>query len=453
MTTTPRRIALEILNTVDKEGVHADQFLGQGFKNKPELTSREKAFITELVYGVLRWRGSIDWVISTFSTQPHRPTSRLLHNLLRLGIYQVLYLTHIPVPISVSETVEAAKEIFNEKIAKLVNGVLRTVERNRDALPYPSFHDEPLKAIAIQYSHPLWLVEKWVKHYGVETTLSLCKANNTSPPLIIRTNTLKTTREKLIESLHKEGLSCEPTAYSPEGILVHHPADITRLSSFQKGWFLVQDEAAQLISYLVNPKPGEYLLDLCAAPGGKTTHIAQLMHNKGHIIAIDIRQDNTRLLKENQCRLGIGIIDPFLADATRPLPLLKETRLFDKVLLDIPCSGLGILRRHPDGKWRKSLATIAKLKKTQGEIIQIASQYVKLGGLMVYSTCTLNSEENELMIEQFLSRPRNDFMVENPLPDLPPHCYPLITAQGYLQTFPHRDFMDGFFGVRLRKKG
>ena len=179
---TPRRIALEILNTVDKEGVHADRFLGKGFINKPELTSREKAFITELVYGVLRWRGSIDWVISTFSTQPHRPTSRLLHNLLRLGIYQVLYLTHIPVPISVSETVEAAKEIFNEKIAKLVNGVLRTVERNRDALPYPSFHDDPLKAIAIQYSHPFWLVKKWVEHYGVETTLSLCKANNTSPP-------------------------------------------------------------------------------------------------------------------------------------------------------------------------------------------------------------------------------------------------------------------------------
>jgi ribosomal RNA small subunit methyltransferase RsmB len=364
----------------------------------------------------------------------------------------VLYLTHIPVPISVSETVEAAKEIFNEKIAKLVNGVLRTVERNRDALPYPSFHDDPLKAIAIRYSHPLWLVEKWVKYYGMETTVSLCKANNISPPLIIRTNTLKTTREKLIESLHKEGLSCEPTAYSPEGILVHHPADITRLSSFQKGWFLVQDEAAQLISYLVNPKPGEYLLDLCAAPGGKTAHLSQLMRNEGHIIAIDIRHDNTRLLKENQCRLGIGIIDPFLADATRTLPL-KETKLFDKVLLDIPCSGLGILRRHPDGKWKKSLATIAKLKKTQGEIIRIASQYVKPGGIMVYSTCTLNSEENETMIEQFLSRPGNDFMVENPLPDLPPHCYPLITAQGYLQTFPHRDFMDGFFGVRLRKKG
>ncbi len=176
------------------------------------------------------------------------------------------------------------------------------------------------------------------------------------------------------------------------------------------------------------------------------------MRNEGHIIAIDIRHDNTRLLKENQCRLGIGIIDPFLADATRTLPL-KETKLFDKVLLDIPCSGLGILRRHPDGKWKKSLATIAKLKKTQGEIIRIASQYVKPGGIMVYSTCTLNSEENETMIEQFLSRPGNDFMVENPLADLPPQCNSLITSQGYLQTFPHRDFMDGFFGVRLRKKG
>jgi len=452
MTTFPRRIALEILNAIDKEGIRADELLGKGFKSKPELTSREKAFITELVYGVLRWRDSIDWVINNFSTHPKRPLSRLLRNFLRLGIYQVLYLTRIPVPISVSETVELAKELFTDKIAKLVNGVLRNVERNRDTLPYPSLHDDPTTAIAIRYSHPLWLVKKWVDHYGIETTISLCKANNTPPPLIIRTNTLKKNREELIASLQKEGLVCEPTQYSPEGIRAHHPADITRLDSFQKGWFFIQDEAAQLISHLVNPKPGEYLLDLCAAPGGKTTHLAQLMSDEGHIMAIDIRKNNIRLLKENQLRLGIRIMSPFLADATHSLPL-KGCRLFDKVLLDVPCSGLGILRRHPDGKWRKSLETIEKLKKTQWKIIHNASQYVKPGGVMVYSTCTLNHEENECMIEAFLSFMKNDFTIENPLPDLPHQCNLLITTQGYLQSFPHRDFMDGFFGARLRRRG
>ena len=452
MTTTPQRIALEILNSIDKEGIHADNLLGKVFKKKLALTSREKAFITELVYGVLRWRDSIDWVLSAFSSRPKRPLSRLLRNILRLGIYQVLYLTQIPVPILVSETVEVAKELFNGKIARLVNGVLRNVERNRDRLPYPSFDDDPFKAIAIQYSHPLWLVKKWVNHYGMETTTALCKANNTPPPLIIRTNTLKKTREELIASLHKEGLSCEPVKYSPEGLLVYHPADISRLHSFQQGWFLVQDEAAQLISYLLNPKPGESLLDLCAAPGGKTTHIAQLMNNEGSIIAIDIRRDNIRLLQENQFRLGTDIISPLLADATQLLPF-KESRLFDKVLLDVPCSGLGILRRHPDGKWRKSLGTITKVKKTQWKIIQNASQYVKPNGIMVYSTCTLNPEENETMIGEFLAQKENDFVLENPRPDLPCQCFPLVTSQGYFQTFPHRDFMDGFFGARLRRAG
>ncbi|MCX8012396.1 MAG: 16S rRNA (cytosine(967)-C(5))-methyltransferase RsmB, partial [Desulfobacterota bacterium] len=225
MASNPRRIALEILHAIDKKGIRADQLLGKGFKNYPELNPREKAFITELVYGVLRWRNRIDWIISNFVTTSRRSTSRLLTNLIRLGTYQVLYLTNVPVPVSVSETVEIAKELFNGKIANLVNGVLRSIEREQHSLPEPFLKNNPVQAIAIQFSHPDWLVKKWIEQYGVETTISLCKANNTAPDLIIRTNTLKLTREELLNHLEKIGLSGEPTKYSPEGIKVYHPSD------------------------------------------------------------------------------------------------------------------------------------------------------------------------------------------------------------------------------------
>ena len=451
MTNTPRWIALEILDKVEKKGAHADQILGKRFKRRPELIPREKAFITELVYGVLRWRDTLDWIIKECPTHPRRPMSRLLRSLLRLGVYQVLYLTQIPVPVSVSETVALAKERLNDKMGGLVNGILRNLARNRGKIKFPLLEADPIKAVAVQYSHPPWLVEKWVNQYGIKETISLCLADNNPPLLIIRANTLKTTRKKLIAALDKEGLTAEATRYSSEGLTVYHPADITRLDSFKQGWFLVQDEAAQMISYLLNPRPGELVLDLCAAPGGKTTHLAQIMNNEGRIIAIDVRLKNLLLVQENQVRLGITIIKPLLADGAKPLPLEKKLR-FDKVLLDVPCSGLGILRRHPDGKWRKSLKTLNQLKRTQQKILRNASGYVKPGGVLVYSTCTLNAEENEKVIEDFLAGPGKKFKIENPLSLLPSQCKGLITSEGFFQSFPHRDGMDGFFGARLRRE-
>ncbi len=213
---------------------------------------------------------------------------------------------------------------------------------------------------------------------------------------------------------------------------------------------MVQDEAAQLIAHLVSPKPGENILELCAAPGGKTTHLAQLMNNQGRIVAVDIRLNKLALLEENGSRLGIAIIKALLGDASCSLPL-KNKKEFDKVLLDVPCSGLGILRRHPEGKWVKSLRTISRLKKNQFTIIENAARYVKPGGIMVYSTCTLNAQENEHLVEKFLSRSGNTFHIEDPLPYLPSQVKRCIDRQGYLKTFPHRGSMDGFFGVRLRR--
>jgi len=447
----PRQIALKVLNKVEKGKLRADEAISGFFNLQPSLSYREKAFVTELVYGVLRWRGSLDWIIEQFFTSPNQRISRLIRNIIRIGVYQILYLDQIPVPVSVWTTVDLAKDYTNKRMASLVNGLLRNVERNRDKIEYPSIQKDPIKAIATRYSHPAWLVEKWLHYYGVEETISLCKANNTVPQFTVRTNTLKATRERLIEELQKEGVPCKTTLNSPEGIILDHPADITRLSSFQKGWFFVQDEAAQMISCLTNPQTGDQVLDLCAAPGGKSTHMAQMMNNQGHIVAVDVRGDKIALLQENQLRLGINIISAVLADAACGLPFLNQGRTFDKVLLDAPCSGLGILRRHPEGKWVKSSATITRLKKIQLAIIQNASIHVKSGGCLVYSTCTLNPEENEMVIEKFLSTAGNEFQVENPLPSLPSQVTSFIDSRGYFHTFPQRDSMDGFFGARLRR--
>jgi 16S rRNA (cytosine967-C5)-methyltransferase len=446
----PRQIALEILTRLEKTGSHADQLLGDYFRDKTTLSSREKAFITELVYGTLRWRNSIDWVIEQFSSSPHRRISRQLKNLLRLGIYQVLYLENVPIPASVYATVDLAKSSFNERTASLVNGVLRNVERNQAKIPYPPLHEDPANAIAIRYSHPVWLVKQWIHDYGVSETIALCKANNTAPPFTIRTNTLRIPRNELVEHFLRQGISCAPTPFAPEGIILSQPSDITRLSSFQKGWFVVQDEAAQLIAHLVFPKSGEDILELCAAPGGKTTHLAQLMNNQGRIVAVDIRLNKLALLKENESRLGVTIIKAVLGDASCALPL-KDEEAFDKILLDVPCSGVGILRRHPEGKWVKSLRTASKLEKTQSAILKNAARYVKPGGIMVYSTCTLNAQENEQVVERFVSKTGGAFRVEAPLHYLPPQIERWIDRRGYLKTLPHRGAMDGFFGACLRK--
>ncbi|MBN2466711.1 MAG: 16S rRNA (cytosine(967)-C(5))-methyltransferase RsmB [Deltaproteobacteria bacterium] len=448
----PRTCALGILNEIDKTGMHADKAVAKGFSAPRNLSSREKAFVTELVYGVLRRRETLDWVIGRFSAHPHRRLSRVIRNLLRIGIYQILYLTAVPAPVSVSATVAMAKEHLGSRMGSVVNGLLRAVERNRTTIPFPSLNEDPITAIAVRYSHPVWMVKKWLPVLGEKETISLCEANNTVPPFTIRTNTLRITRDELTGHLRSEGISCEVTRHSPDGIMLRHPADITRLSSFQKGWFVVQDEAAQLIVYLVNPAAGERVLDLCAAPGGKTTHLAQLTGDRGGILAVDVRRDKTALLQENTRRLGIESVCPVIADAATPLPVTHGTS-FDKVLVDAPCSGLGILRRHPEGKWFKSPALLSHLPNTQRAILRNASRYVKPGGVIVYSTCTMDQQENETIVEEFLSLAGGEFQVDRSLPAMPFPEKRFFDDQGYFHTSPLRDAMDGFFAVRLRRVG
>jgi 16S rRNA (cytosine967-C5)-methyltransferase len=285
---------------------------------------------------------------------------------------------------------------------------------------------------------------------GVEETLNVCSFNNRISTVTLRTNTLKMGREELMERLRDKGLTVLPGSFSPEGILLADPPPLSELPFLNEGLFIIQDEASQLVTRVLDPKPGESILDACAAPGGKTTHIAQRMENKGEVYALDLTSDKLALIGELCKRLGVTTVKRLKGDATRPLPV-PEGMTFDRLLADVPCSGFGTLRKNPDLKWRKGEADIKRLSTLQSAILDHLSGYVKNGGLLVYSTCTVFREENEEAVENFL-KAHPEFQLD-PIADcLPEICGPLIKG-GYLNTIPHKTEMDGFFIARMKKQG
>lgn len=462
-----RSVANEVLTRVEATDAYADILLSKKLKG---LDARECAFATELVYGVLRWQIKIDWIIDLFSKVK---TGKLEHALLvplRLGVYQLLFLTKIPVQAAIDESVELAKHSgkaggqpvgkADQKRAGYVNAVLRSIERGKDTITFPILKREPVKYVSVVFSHPEWLVERWIGAYGMKDALELCQANLRVPPLTLRVNTLKTTREKLREELSGIGVNAEPCIYSPYGLTVTgkprggiDPEDER---------YYIQDEASQLVALLLDPKPGEAVLDVCAAPGGKTTHLAELMHSEGAIYAIDKFRARLKTVEKLARRLGVGIITTKVADASvieiQPelfpgdaagADLVLASALssgFDRVLVDAPCSGLGVLRRTPDIKLKRSEADIFEVSRLQKRILSNASRYVRKGGRLVYSVCTMEAEETRHQLEWFLSKAQG-FKVVDASEVLPKECAPLINADGTLSTSPGRDDLDGFFAV------
>ena len=441
-----RTKALEVLIRLEKRGSPMDPLFDEMVMGNPRLTDLDKAFAREVVYGVLRWQGKLDWIISAYShIKPHR-MERVVITILRIGAYQLLFMDRVPPSAAVDESVKLAKGMKKVDAAPFVNGILRGIAEKRKEISYPDLQTDPLDHIVTLYSHPLWMVRRWVDQWSIEETIALCQANNQIPPLTIRINTLKGSREAVISQLQDETIAATHTPYSPLGLIISNPPPLTTWELLQEGWVQIQDEAAQFVSMLLDPQPGERVLDLCAAPGGKTTHLAQLMDNQGEIAAMDVSQNKLGLLQENCRRLGITIVKTVTHDATTPLPFPPGS--FDCVLVDVPCTGLGTLRRNPDGKWRVKEVDIPRLQQIQGKILTRAATMVKKEGVLVYSTCTMTSEENEGMIEFFLSE-RNAFRLEGALPFLPPGCKGLVDSTGYLRTLPHRHGMDGFFAARM----
>ncbi|HSB06427.1 MAG TPA: 16S rRNA (cytosine(967)-C(5))-methyltransferase RsmB [Thermodesulfobacteriota bacterium] len=445
---TPRAICLGILNRVGNSNAHADDLLSDSFKRYRHLTSLDRSFLTELTYGVLRWRGKLDWVIQQFSQIPFEKIEPEIVNILRLGLYQILFLSRTPVSAAVNESVELAKNVRGRGGAGFVNAILRTLLRQEKEILYPDFNEDPALHISVVHSHPLWLVKREIEEFGVEETLRSCMVNNQIPPLTLRANTLRTSREDLIQKFREGGLNPIPTLFSKEGIRLEAPPPTSELPFFKEGLYIIQDEASQLVAAILDPGPGERILDACAAPGGKTTHIAQRMENRGEILAIDLTRQKLNKIEEGCQRLGIKVVKTKAGDAAKSLPF-PEGIEFDRILTDVPCSGFGTLQRNPDLKWKRGEEDIERLSRLQSSILENVSRYLKMGGILVYSTCTVFREENETVVERFLTG-HPEYRLDR-ISEFLPEKYSSLMEGGYLKTFPPRGEMDGFFVARLVK--
>ena len=433
---------------MEETALHPDRLLTDSFKRYRYFNSLDRAFLTELTYGVIRWRERLDWVIRLFSKISIEKIELETLNILRLGLYQILFLSRTPSSAAVNESVELAKRIRGKGGAGFVNAVLRSAIRQKDEIRYPDIHEDPVLHLSVVQSHPLWLVQRWVRERGVEETLQICMFNNQISPLTLRTNTLKINRENLLEKLKEEELSPIPTVYSEEGIVLQHPPPTSELPFLRKGLAIIQDEASQLVTSILDPKPGEQILDACAAPGGKTTHIAQRMENQGGIYALDLSNAKLDLIGGLCEKLGIRIIKTVKGDASKILPVPQGMK-FDRILADVPCSGFGTLRRNPDLKWRRGEVDIQRMGELQFSILRNLSMYVEEDGLLIYSTCTVFREENEDVVEKFLEA-HPEFQLDRMDNLLPEKSRPLIEGS-YFKTFPPRGEMDGFFAARLIK--
>ncbi len=445
-----RRTALKILNFLDRDQHTLDHEIERAFNQNRSFSRRDRAFIHALVYGVLRWRAHIDWIIDHFSKTRFDKIDPRVLNILRLGLIQILFLDKIPTSAAVDTSVKLTKSFAAPWVAGFVNAVLRKSATGYERIHFPDPQKQPVLALAIKKSFPEWLIHRWLNRFGSRETIALCDAINKIPPITIRTNTLTATRAQLIQSLHHQAREILPTPYASAGITLVGPSvPIQELDAFVKGWFQVQDEASQMVTSFLGPQPGETVLDACAGLGGKTGHMAQLMQNRGCIVAMD--RDGAKLIKLSQetQRLGIMIVQTRIHDLNHALsPDLID--FFDRILLDAPCSGLGVLRRNPDIKWKRKEANLVSYQKRQLTFLDTLTNFVKPGGVVVFAVCSMEPEETDHVVTEFLTRHSN-FRVDRCAADFPPQTHPVMDAKGYLRTYPHLNNTDGFFAVTLKR--
>jgi len=444
-----RQAAWMVLNRLDHAQKTLDRILDEYFAGKSILPKRERALFSALVYGVLRWRNRLDWIINYFSKTPVAKIDPKVLNLLRLGLFQITDLDKVPPSAAVNTSVEMAKSVAAPWVVKFVNANLRKMAREHQNVPFPEISSRPLPALAAGKSFPEWLLKRWLKRFGVDETAALCDAVNRIPPITLRANTLKTDRQRLVAALLDDAAEVWNTDLAPDGVSLRRPAKpIGEMRSFQQGWFQVQDEAAQLIVSLVAPRPGERILDACAGLGGKTGHFAQLMKNSGEIIALDSDPGKLQKTGSEMSRLGVTIVKPLTHDLGGRLTR-ERAGMFDRVLVDAPCSGLGVIRRNPDIKWSSSGKDLRRSAARQVQFLENIEALVKPAGVLAYSVCSTEPEENEEVVKAFLNNHEN-FAIDREPGGLSRNARGSL-AGGYFRTYPHRNDMDGFFSVRLRR--
>lgn len=432
-----RETALELIDTVEKSGSYSNLMLNNAIE-KNSMSGRDAALLTEIMYGTIQRKLTLDFYLAPFLK---KKPERWVNNLLRLSLYQMVYLNKVPERAVIHEAVNIAKKRGHKGIAGMVNGVLRSIQR--EGIPDTKSIQDDAERISVETSHPLWLVKRWIDAYGAEKTEAMCQHNLTAPNQTIRVNEMKVTRHEVIKKLQEEGFEASPSDVSPYAVRIAQ-GNAARSSLYKEGFISIQDESSMLVAPVLGASPGQRVLDMCAAPGGKTAHISELMNGEGHIDALDIHAHKLKLVKQNAERLSLSNIHVQKQDA-RKAGEIFEKETFDAILVDAPCSGLGVIRRKPDLKYAKTEKDLENLQMIQVNILEAAASLVKENGVIVYSTCTVDKEENEGTVTAFLAAH----------PEFQPEPLEHITIQPkltMLQVFPDDFGGDGFFISKFRKK-
>lgn len=438
----PRGTAVKILNRVERSDAYLDKLLDAELSSDV-MNELDKGLMNEIVTGVIRWKMKLDWVLTGFFHGNFTKAETNIKNALRVALYQIQFLDRIPHPAAVNEAVEFVKQLRSQKAADLVNAVLRNILRNIENIRYPDQEEDKIRHIAVVESHPVWMAKRWVERYGFDEAKRLMEANNSIPDLTLRVNRLKVDQNYFFSLLDKHQIQYARSQYFDFFVRVQHMAGIGKSELFKQGYFSVQDESAGIPVLLLDPQPGERIIDLCSAPGGKTTFIGELMKNTGEIIAVDRYETRLNLVKNACMRLGITNVHPVAEDgAAINIPQA------DKVLVDAPCSGLGVLSKKPDAKWKRDVDDIPKLVDLQNSLIENAAKLVKPGGVLIYSICTIEPEEGLDLIGKFINK-HIEFSIE-PADKFVHQSF--IGSKGQVETFQHKHGMDGSFSIRLKKK-
>jgi 16S rRNA (cytosine967-C5)-methyltransferase len=439
-----RQSAFMALKAVHK-GAFADVALDRSLAHHT-LSDADRRLLTELVYGCVRRMRSLDALIDQLAQKSSRHQAPDVRTILHLGLYQLRYLEHIPPSAAVNTTVELLKQNQLGGLSGFVNGLLRQYLRSSQESDPLALGSNSIERLGILHSYPDWIVQTWVESLGIDATEQLCLALNQPPTIDLRINVLQSDRDTVQAALAEQGIETIPLLCPQALRIVGNPGPIYKLPGYSQGWWMVQEASAQLVGHLVNPQPGMVVIDLCAAPGGKTTHLVELMQGQGTVWACDRTASRLKRLQQNLDRLQMNEAVCLWQGDGRALA--AEIPLADAVLLDAPCSGLGTLHRHADARWRQTPETVQELCVLQAQLLKAAAQQVKPGGILVYATCTLHPLENEEVVQNFLTH-HPQWRIE--APDFDPMFAALRSEAGWIKLWPHEQAMDGFFMVRLRQ--
>ena len=432
---------IEVLTRVDTRQAYTDKLLD---RELDKFNDADKSLITEVVNGALRWRYRLDWFLRQLYVGEFDNLIPDVKSNLRSSIYQLIYLDRVPAYAVLNEAVEISKKKYNQKTANLVNAILRNYLRQIKKLEYVEMQLDFAERLSVSHSHPQWLIQRWIERWGIDHAIALCKANNERPVISVRVNLLKTSVDEFREKLTEFSVDFEQHEDFPAFFRIRNFKEFRKLNFIESGLVSVQDISTNIPVKLLDAQPGERVLDMCAAPGGKSGYIGEMMQGEGMLVAMEKHENRSKLLNDNLTRLGVSNFSVVTADALA----MSFDEPFQKILLDAPCTGLGVLSKRVDLKWKRTEADIKNMSELQGKLLDAAVKFLAPGGTIVYSTCTIEYEENEGVIEAFLTR-HPEFQTET-LSGYLPTSY--LWEKDVVRTFPHLHRMDGSFAIRLQKK-